>query len=202
MTGFRRVLFRSRVTYREETYYQRTELQHLSTDAGFSKEIFSVGDMLGKYPLKNHLSNNYTNTNLSIGEVVPEFEHPTLEGGLISRRSLKGRVAILAFWYRDCSACFPAFTQLAGLQSRYEEQGFTVVGINSIDRDRNFLEEWKEKHAIHFPILLADEYTENLYRIRVYPTFYLIDRRGILRQMHHGFSDDSMKELKEGIRNL
>jgi peroxiredoxin/outer membrane lipoprotein-sorting protein len=191
-----------RVAYREETYYQRTELQHLSTNAGFSQEIFSASDMLERYPIRNHLSNNSSNINLSIGEMVPEFEHPTLEGGLTSRRSLRGKVAVLVFWYKGCAACSAALTRLDVLQSRYVDQGFTVVGINSIDRERSPLEEWKDKHAISFPILLGDEYTENLYRIRVYPTFYLVDRQGILRHMHHGASDDSMRELTEEIRNL
>ncbi len=191
-----------RVAYREETYYQRTEIHHLSTKAGFSKEIFSPGKVLGKYPLKNHLSNNYSNTSLSIGGVVPEFEHPTLEGGRTSRRSLRGKVAVLAFWYKDCAACSAALKRLDGLQSRYEDQGFNVLGINSIDRERSLLKEWKNKHAISFPILLGDEYTENLYRVRVYPTFYLVDRQGILRHMHHGASDDSMRELTEEVRNL
>lgn len=61
---------------------------------------------------------------------------------------------------------------------------------------------YKKEYAINYPLLIADEYTEKRYSIRVYPTLYLIDRQGKLQYINRGFSEDSMMHLEKKIREL
>ena len=191
-----------RVSYKNQSYYQSISLTQLVSRADFDEDLFSMAPMLMEYPLKNYLKDEDNGNYISIGRSVPEFEHTTLSGERINGQSLRGKVVLMGFWYMDCFACRSSIAHLSELQSKYEDQQFMVLGINGIDHDREAMSAYKKKYAINYPLLIADEYTEKRYSIRVYPTLYLIDRRGQLQYIHHGFSTDSMKQIEKKIREL
>jgi len=190
------------VTYNQQSYYQSISLSQLVSKADFEEDLFSMAPMLMEYPLKNYLAGNHGNHYISIGRPVPEFEHSTLSGERISWQSLRGKVVLINFWYMDCSACQSSFEYLTRLQEQFGDQQFMVLGMNGIDRNREALSAYKKKHAINYPLLMADEYTEKRYTIRVYPTIYLIDRHGRLQYIHHGPPGDSINTIENKIREL
>ena len=190
------------VTYNQQSYFQQISLAQLVPKAEFDERLFSMAPMLTEYPLKNYLADGHTGNYISIGQPVPEFEHATLSGERITRQSLRGKIVLMDFWYMDCSACQTSFDHLSELQRKYSDQEFMVLGINGIDRDQQALSAYKKKYAINYPLLMADEYTEKRYSIRVYPTLYLIDRQGKLQYIHHGLSEESMVGIEKKIREL
>ena len=191
-----------RVSYKKQSYYQSISLSQLVPQADFNEDLFSMAPLLMEYPLKNYLADEHNGNYISIGQPVPEFEHTTLSGERIDWQSLQGKVVLMNFWYMDCSACQSSFTHLAELQRKYGDQEFMVLGINGIDQDREAIRTYKKKYAINYPLLVADEYTEKRYSIRVYPTLYLIDRQGKLQYIHHGVSEDSINLIEQKIREL
>lgn len=68
-----------------------------------------------------------------VGEPAPDFTAATFDGGKLTLSSLRGRVVMVNFLASWCTSCAH---ELPGIQSEYRlhsEQGFTVVGVNSLE---------------------------------------------------------------------
>lgn len=68
-----------------------------------------------------------------VGEPAPDFTATTFDGGKLTLSSLRGKVVMVNFFASWCTSCAH---ELPGIQSEYRlhaEQGFTVVGVNSLE---------------------------------------------------------------------
>ena len=64
-----------------------------------------------------------------IGHVAPEFSLPTLDGGTVDLRQLRGKWVLVSFWTTRCYYCV---IQQPYLQAAFEERGQEIefIGIN------------------------------------------------------------------------
>ena len=192
-----------RVTYKEQTYYQRIEVGNLSTTPELKPGTFSADNAIDQYPLKRFVSDYLPyNEALSAGSKAPEFEHISLSGDTISLADHEGELVLLYFWYIDCSACQSAIPAINALHEKFGRDEFVVMGLNCMDQDKSELAAYREDHLIAWPFLLGDEYTESRYRIEVYPSLFLIDRRGVIQHTTFGMSEASMSRLQKKTEQL
>jgi peroxiredoxin len=92
------------------------------------------------------------------------------------------------------------------IQDIYEElrsDGFTVLAIE-ISGDRNRAETFMEEEGITFMNVIdaGGRIGRELYGVYAYPTTFLIDREGIIRYRHIGFSPGTEKMLKLEIQQF
>ena len=115
---------------------------------------------------------------------------------------LKGRVVLLNFWVFTCYNCTNTVPSLVDFDHKYRDQGLTIVGIHTPEfppyageHDKGNVERALRKYGITYPNAQDnDSKTWNLYDIRYWPSFVLIDKRGQIRyegagEFHVGDTD-------------
>jgi thiol-disulfide isomerase/thioredoxin len=103
--------------------------------------------------------------------------------------SLRGRVVLLNFWVFTCYNCTNTVPSLVDLDHKYRGQGLTLVGIHTPEfppyageHDKGNLARALRHYGIEYPNAQDnDSRTWNLYGIRAWPSFVLIDKRGRIR---------------------
>jgi thiol-disulfide isomerase/thioredoxin len=126
---------------------------------------------------------------------------------------LKGRVVLLNFWVFTCYNCTNTVPSLVDFDRRYRGQGLTVIGIHTPEfppyageHDKGNVARALRKYGIDYPIAQDnDSKTWELYNIRYWPSFVLIDKRGNIRYQGYGefhLNDGSYHTWDERIREL
>ncbi len=108
--------------------------------------------------------------------------------------SLKGRVVLLNFWVFTCYNCTNTVPSLIEFDRKYRPQGLTLIGIHTPEfppyageHDKANVERALKKYGIEYPVAQDnDNRTWNLYDIRYWPSFVLIDKRGRIRYEGYG----------------
>lgn len=108
--------------------------------------------------------------------------------------SLRGRVVLLNFWTFTCYNCRNAIPSLVTFDRTSRERGLTVIGIHTPEfppyageHDRANVAKALKEHGIEYPNAQDnDSKTWDLYRIRYWPSYVLIDRRGQIRYEGYG----------------
>jgi cytochrome c biogenesis protein CcmG, thiol:disulfide interchange protein DsbE len=113
-----------------------------------------------------------------------------------------GRVVYVDFWASWCVPCRKSMPALEALYRKHGAAGFAVVGVNkdvNDDDSRRFL----ERVPVTFTLVKdADDRIARSFRVKAMPSGYLVDRRGIVRRVHRGFTDATAAELDEEIQSL
>ena len=125
--------------------------------------------------------------------VAPEFVG--IEGWLNSRplsmQGLRGQVVLVNFFARACSNCIAAMPYIRAWHSRYQQQGFAVVGIHTpelpAEKSRPALEAAVRRFGLNYPIAVDnDSSTWNAWGNSYWPTEYLVDKQGRIVYSHIG----------------
>ena len=85
------------------------------------------------------------------------------------------------------------------MEARYGRKGFRIIAIN-LDSDRAAAKSFLKKHPAKFTVAYDPEgKTPGLYKLKVMPTSYLVDRKGNLVNVHKGFKKDQTAKLEKLI---
>jgi len=126
---------------------------------------------------------------------------------------LRGRVVLLNFWVFTCYNCTNTVPSLVDFDRKYRDQGLTLIGIHTPEfppyageHDRGNVERALRKYGIEYPNAQDnDSKTWDLYGIRYWPSFVLIDKRGNIRYEGYGefhLGDGSYRLWEKRIQEL
>ena len=107
---------------------------------------------------------------------------------------LRGRVVLLNFWVFTCGNCTRTVPSLVDFDRRYRSQGLSLIGIHTPEfppyageHDRANVAKALSQYGISYPNAQDnDDRTWNLYQIRYWPSFVLIDKQGRIRYQGAG----------------
>ncbi len=123
---------------------------------------------------------------------------------------LRGQVVMLMVWNFGCENCIQSLPWVESLQRSYGAQGFRVIGVHAPEfepqRDRKSIGEAIERLEVKFPVLLDNRFhywraLENRY----WPSFYLVDKTGMLSERFVGetqIGDAGDKLIRSAIEPL
>jgi thiol-disulfide isomerase/thioredoxin len=132
---------------------------------------------------------------------APAFELPA-DSGTISLEQYRDQVVFIDFWASWCIPCKYSFPWLNEMQQRYAEDGLKIIAIN-IDEDQADAREFLERVPASFEIAYDPEGdVADLYRLKVMPSSYLIDRNGNLIHSYKGFKTSDGTRIEEKIQKL
>jgi thiol-disulfide isomerase/thioredoxin len=137
----------------------------------------------------------------------------TPDGKPLTLASLRGRVVLLNFWTFTCWNCIGALPSMVEFDRRYRAAGLTIIGMHSPEfppyggeHDRANVEAALRKYHLEYPTAQDNDHaTWDLYDIGAWPSFVLIDRRGVLRYQGAGefhIGDATDREWDARIQRL
>jgi len=141
---------------------------------------------------------------LEPGARAPAVEAGPLQpgGARVSLERLRGRVVYVDFWASWCVPCRNSMPVLDALSRRHGERGFTVVGVNK-DASAADAERFLRRVPVGFTLVSdADDAIAKAFGVRAMPSGYLLDRQGVVRRVHRGFTAETAAALEREIAEL
>ncbi len=119
------------------------------------------------------------------GFAAPPLDLPTLAGGTLTLASLRGKPVLLNFWATWCPECRQELPTLQRFQ-REEGSRLDVVGID-VQEPRGVVRGFVRQRALGWTFLLDEQgVAATAYGVRVLPTSFFLDAKGVVRQTHIG----------------
>lgn len=134
----------------------------------------------------------------------PDWQTKDLDGQPRALTDYRGKVLVLDFWYRGCGWCVRAMPQMKQLTEDFAGQDVAIVGVNSdseLDDARFVIDRLK----LNYPTIRNGEDAAAIspkYKIHGWPTLVIIDKQGIVRHIHFGYTPTLRDDLAGRIRKL
>jgi peroxiredoxin len=127
---------------------------------------------------------------LEPGRPAPSFTVKNDRGTPVRLEDHRGQVVLLNFWATWCKPCKEELPRLEALYQRYRAQGFVILAVN-LDgaRDAGKARALRDRLGLSFPIAFDPEQNvPSLFDIEKMPSSLIIDRSGLVRYVHAGFT--------------
>lgn len=137
----------------------------------------------------------------SVGDKAILSDLTTFDGSTFKAEDLKGRPVLLYFWASWCPTCVKEMPLLKKTYTKFKDKGFEILAINFRDEPAK-AQAFFKGHAFEFPGGPIDAtYNANYPNLQGTPTWFLIDRTGIIRAKIVG-KEDVRWELEKGLGPL
>ena len=138
------------------------------------------------------------------GGPVPDVSGPRIDAPSqsLALSSLRGQVVYVDFWASWCAPCRVSFPLLDALYRENGSRGFVVVGVNK-DMSLEDAQKFLKKVPVTFPLLGdAKDAAAKAFDVKTMPSGYLVDRKGVVRKVHRGFTAETGAAIREEVDAL
>jgi thiol-disulfide isomerase/thioredoxin len=143
---------------------------------GFGERLFGVGSpRLGGGAVQS----------AAVGHPAPDFILETLSGESIQLSAQRGKPVLINFWATWCGPCVEEMPTIEKYYNQYKNE-LRILAVND-DEPAVEVENFVRDTGLSFDILLdPGAKVQSLYRLRGYPTSFIVDAEGIVRVQHIG----------------
>lgn len=140
---------------------------------------------------------------LEPGAPLPALSAPRLaDAQPLALQSFRGQVLYVDFWASWCVPCRLSMPRLDALQRKHGARGFSVVGVNK-DHSVADAQRFLQRVPVGFALVHdAQDALAKAFDVKAMPSGYLVDRRGIVRRVHRGFTAQTATALEREIEEL
>ena len=132
---------------------------------------------------------------VGLDRALPRFEFPDADGRQFTSADIEGQVVLLNLWATWCGPCRSEMPWFVEFQSKYQEQGFTVVAISVDDDGWDAVTPFVEEFQLNFPVLLGGDAADAVFgTVDAIPATLIIDRSGNVAFWHQGVPERSEYE--------
>jgi len=132
------------------------------------------------------------------GGALPPLELARLDAKAtapLSLAGLRGKVVYVDFWASWCVPCRLSMPALESLYRAHGAQGFVVVGVNK-DVSEADAKRFLAKVPVTFPLVSdAGDAAARALDVKAMPSGYVVDRKGVVRYVHRGFTEETGARL-------
>ena len=136
-----------------------------------------------------------SNADLKVGEAIPEFALPSLEGQVVSSDTYLGSPVVLNFWATWCGPCVKEIPTLKTLAKDADVQ---VVTIAIDDNGAKDVQPFIDKHDIEYTVLLGDKELFQRFNGWAIPYTLVLDSSLQVVSQHRGYV--SLRTLERNLR--
>lgn len=137
----------------------------------------------------------------SIGKLAPEIDGVDLQGHDMKLSEFRGKVVLISFWATWCAPCMKLIPHERDLATRLAGKPFVLIGVNG-DEDvepanaavASNRMTWRSFQNANGRRTISSDW-----HVRSWPTFYLIDQKGIIKNR---WVDGQMDEMNRAIGQL
>jgi len=132
----------------------------------------------------------------------PDFSLVTLGKEFVTLADLRGKVVVLDFWGTWCPPCVAAVPELRDLQKKHAKEPFVLIGVSS-DNSEQIVRDFTGRNQMEWTQFWdKDRKIQQLFEVRAWPTYILIDDEGIVRFRTSGTTAQASARLSDEIRKL
>jgi thiol-disulfide isomerase/thioredoxin len=139
-----------------------------------------------------------------VGLQAPSWQNISTVAGALPEgvQALRGRVVLLDFWATWCMACRMATPKLTSWQAKFGAQGLSVIGITDdpvVEASQGVTSFGMKYAAVATDPTYA---TQRAFGVRALPTVFVIDKRGVIRDVSVGFDPRREAEIEQLLVRL
>ena len=123
---------------------------------------------------------------LPVDEPAPETVLSLLDGSGIQAAVIQGEAGIVYFFAPWCFYCRSSIGNLQDLVEDGHVKWGTVVALDYGDAEE--VQAFIDKTAVSLPVLMGNSRTARDWRVRAFPTYYVIDAEGRISSHSVGYS--------------
>lgn len=158
-----------------------------------SEKVFTRNAFPKNYKIK-HNAKSIPPKTLKVGTSAPDFNLTSINGKEYSIEKLKGKPTFLVFSEIGCVPCMFSIPTINKLKNEYPN--FNIVAIYPLDK-RSACVKHIKKDSIEYDVIAEAKDIGKKFYVDSYPSFFIIDKNGIIRNIDGGYSDGQYTWLKE-----
>jgi thiol-disulfide isomerase/thioredoxin len=141
--------------------------------------------------------------NLLVGKTLPDAEVEDLNGKKVKISDYRGKIVVLDIWATWCGPCREMIPHERKMVEKLKDEPFALISLSADDK-KETLAEFIEKEPMpwtHWWNGGPKGGAVEAYKVRFYPTIYVVDSKGVIRFKHvRGEAMD--KAVEELIKEL
>jgi peroxiredoxin len=130
-----------------------------------------------------------------VGEKAPDFSLKTVDGKTMDLKTVRGsQNTMVFFWATWCPHCREQLAQLTKhLGKEMEQKGIKILLVD-VEETPAEVRAYLKKYNVTFDVVVDEEgsVTEKYHIVGV-PTFFFIDKQGVVRAVDHALDEDYEK---------
>lgn len=132
-------------------------------------------------------------TSLGVGDVMYDFTLTTATGERVTLSQVlrEKEVVLLDFWYSTCRPCAAAFATMEVVYSSARDE-MEVIAVDPLEDAATVA--GYQRHS--FPMAACPSSWVEIFGVTMYPTTFVIDRYGMICQVHRGAITDT-RQLRQ-----
>jgi len=137
---------------------------------------------------------------IGIGDFAPDFTVNLISGDSFNLFDQENKVVLIDFFLSTSEPWLREVPVLKAFYAEYKEQGFEIISI-CLDKERETMERVVEERGIGWNISFSgmgwDDDTARLYGVNSVPSFWLVDKTGVLRE--YGLRGNDLREAIQAL---
>ena len=124
---------------------------------------------------------------LSVGDQMYDFTVTDSDGNTLTLSQMlqTKEIVVLNFWYINCPFCVKEFPAMNEAYAAYQDR-VGIVALNPYDSVANIRQFRANNASLTFPMASCPIGWVQTFALRGFPTTLIIDRQGVIREMHVG----------------
>ena len=121
---------------------------------------------------------------------APGFTLRALDGAEVALSESRGKTVVLYFFAPWCGVCSASSKNVVALREARGEDEVAIYAVGLDWSTTGELSRFAREHELNVPVLLGDDGVRRSYSIQAYPTVYVIDDRGRVRDRVVGYTTE------------
>jgi peroxiredoxin len=131
-----------------------------------------------------------------------DFTLKNLAGDNVRLADLRGQVVLVNFWATWCGPCRQEMPVLERIHQRYQDMGFSVLGVN-VEGESGPARALAAETGVSFPVLIdAGQKISKMYDLKAMPSTVIVDRDGNVRYVHRGYKPGDEEKYVQVLKEL